>query len=119
MESNSANSGFTRIALDDLAQQALQKDPGTSGRVTVPVVSYPGFKLLVVAMKKGSTWAQHSTAGRISVQTLTGEIKLRAMGQDFNLSSGNLMALDSNIVHDLAAMDDSTFLLTVSKPGEG
>lgn len=67
-------------------------------------------------MDASSRWSEHSTAGRISIQVLRGRISVRALGNIFELPTGHLLALDSNVVHDVEAKEESMFLLTVAKP---
>ncbi len=102
-------------SLVGLAEKALAMDVGDNGRVSVPVISLPGLKVVVLAIKKNAKWAEHSTAGRITVQPLRGHIQIRAAGTLHDLPAGHLLALDSNVVHDVEALEDSAFLLTVSK----
>ncbi len=59
---------------------------------------------------------QHSTAARISVQTLAGHIRLRLPDRTVELPAGGLLALDRCVSHDVEAEEDSAFLLTLSWP---
>jgi quercetin dioxygenase-like cupin family protein len=51
------------------------------------------------------------------VQTVRGHIRVRALGRTFDLPTGGLLALDQNVSHDLEALEDSAFLLTIAWPG--
>ena len=62
---------------------------------------------------------EHKTEGRISVHVLSGHIRLRAAGRTFTLRSGGLLALDHEIPHDVEALEESAFLLTIAWPGKG
>jgi quercetin dioxygenase-like cupin family protein len=54
--------------------------------------------------------------GRISIQTLRGHIHVRALERTFNLRRGSLLALDHDVAHDVKAVRDSAFLLTIAWP---
>ncbi len=84
-------------------------------RITRPLVSFPNLKIVLVSMPAGSAWAEHSTSGRISVQCLRGHIRLRTAREAFDLPAGGLAALESNVPHDVEALQASVLLLTVAK----
>jgi quercetin dioxygenase-like cupin family protein len=80
------------------------------------LVNWPNLKIIIVAMPAGLSWPQHSTPGRISVQVLNGRIRMKALEQTFELGGGKVLALESSIIHDVEALEDSEFLLTIAKP---
>ena len=59
-----------------------------------------------------------SAAGRISVQCVAGHMRMHVGGQAFDLPAGHLLALDRALSHDVEALEDSAFLLTISWPME-
>ena len=61
---------------------------------------------------------EHKTAARISVQTLTGHIRLRLPDRTVELPAGQLLVLDQCVPHDVEAEEDSAFLLTLSWHGQ-
>ena len=62
---------------------------------------------------------EHKAEGRISVQVLSGHIRLRASGRTFSLRPGGLLAIDQGVSHDVEALEESAFLLTIAWPGRG
>jgi quercetin dioxygenase-like cupin family protein len=87
----------------------------TKERLTRPLVGFPNLKVVLVSMASGSQWPEHSTTGRISVHCLRGHIRLRTPEETLELITGGLAALESNIRHDVEAVEASVFLLTVAK----
>lgn len=61
---------------------------------------------------------EHTAAGRISVHSLYGRIRLHMPEQVVDLPAGRLLALDHCVPHDVEASEDSAFLLTLSWPEE-
>jgi quercetin dioxygenase-like cupin family protein len=61
----------------------------------------------------------HKTEGRISVHVLSGHIQLKASGRTFSLRPGGVLALDHGIPHEIEALQESAFLLTIAWPGRG
>ncbi len=84
-------------------------------RITRPLAGFPNLKLVLIAMPAGTRWNEHSTPGRISVQCLHGVIRMHALGDSFDLAPGQVFALESNIKHDVEALEESVFLLTVAR----
>ncbi len=113
------NPGGPQHAIVDLAAELAgiaAKDHGDSGKLTHPLVRLPGLRVALVSMKAGARWAEHCTPGRITVQPLTGQIRMRWHNQDATLTAGRMLALASNVPHDVVAETDAAFLLTVARP---
>ena len=89
--------------------------PLSGGRATHAIVTFPNLKLFVIYMPSGSTWAEHSTPGRIAVQVLKGRIIMSVGDEQRDLAASHGVALDSNVKHDVHAIEESWFLLTVAR----
>jgi quercetin dioxygenase-like cupin family protein len=71
---------------------------------------------VLTAIQANTTIHEHHAAGRISVQTVEGHLHMHAGGKEFNLPSGRLLVLDRAMPHDVVALEDSAFLLTIAWP---
>jgi len=89
----------------------------STGRNARTLMKYDDFRVVLTVLRSGIRIAEHQTEGRISIQLLTGRIRLNAAGRTFDLRPGSLVALDQGEPHDLEAVDDSAFLLTIAWPG--
>jgi quercetin dioxygenase-like cupin family protein len=89
-----------------------------TGRSSRTLVKYPDLRILLIAMKANTRMHEHTAAGRVSVQTLNGHIRLHLPDGVVDLPAGNLLALDQCVTHDVEASEDSAFLLTLSWPPE-
>jgi quercetin dioxygenase-like cupin family protein len=88
-----------------------------SGRSSRTLAKYPDFRIVLVLMKPGSEMKEHHADGRISIQSIQGRVRLQLPEQAVELSGGELMCLESGIHHDVKAIEESAFLITVSWPG--
>jgi quercetin dioxygenase-like cupin family protein len=88
------------------------------GRSSKTLVKYPDLRIVLIAMKANTRMHEHTAAGRISVHTLNGHIRLHLPGWVVDLPAENLLALDQCVSHDVEAVEDSAFLLTLSWPPE-
>jgi len=52
-------------------------------------------------------------------ETVAGHIQVRAQGRTFDLPTGRLLALDKGVLHEVEALEESAFLLTIAWPGRG
>lgn len=89
-----------------------------TGRSSKTLVKYPDLRIVLIAMKANTRMHEHTAAGRISVHTLNGHIRVRLPERVVDLPAGNLLALDQCVSHDVEASEDSVFLLTLSWPPE-
>jgi quercetin dioxygenase-like cupin family protein len=89
-----------------------------TGRSSKTLVKYPDLRIVLIAMKANTRMHEHAAAGRISVHSLNGHIRLHLPEQVVDLPVGHLLALDQCVPHDVEAAEDSAFLLTLSWPRE-
>ncbi len=87
------------------------------GQNAKTLVKYDDLRLTLIALEAGAALPVHQTKGRISIQTIMGHILVRAEGRTFDLPAGTLLALDQNLPHDVEALEESAFLLTMVWPG--
>ena len=86
-----------------------------TGRSSKTLAKYPDFRIVLVCMKAGSHMNDHRAEARISIQTLEGKILLHLPDQNrIELSAGQLMTLDCAVHHDVEALAESAFLLTIA-----
>jgi quercetin dioxygenase-like cupin family protein len=87
------------------------------GQNAKTLVKYDDFRVVLIALKARARLPGHQNKGRISIQTVAGHILVRAQGRTFDLPRGTLLALDENLPHDVEALEESAFLLTIAWPG--
>jgi quercetin dioxygenase-like cupin family protein len=90
----------------------------TTGRSSKTLVKHPDLRIVLIAMKANTRMHEHTAAGRISVHSLNGHIRLHLPDRVVDLRAGHLLALDQCVPHDVEAAEDSAFLLTLSWPPE-
>ena len=88
-----------------------------NGQNARTLAKYPDLRIVLIALKAHAGMQEHSAGGRVSIHTLKGKIRVGALGRTFRLPTGGLLTLDQGIPHDVEALEDSAFLLTVSWAG--
>lgn len=103
----------------DLPQQIRelrQEHYWQSGRNSKTLAKYDDLRLVLTAIRANTTIQEHHSAGRLSVQTVEGHIRMHAGGREFDLPAGGVLVLDRAMPHDVVAVKDSAFLLTIAWP---
>jgi len=104
----------------DMARELeqLRREPERiSGQNARTLVKYDDFRIVLMTLKARARVPGHRTEGRISIQTIAGHIQVRAEGRTFDLPTGRLLTLDQGLPHDVEALEESAFLLTIAWPG--
>jgi len=89
----------------------------SSGQNAKTLVKYSDLRVVLTVLQAKARMPEHKTEGRISVHVLSGHLHLRAAGRTFSLRPGSLLALDHGMPHDVEALEESAFLLTIAWPG--
>jgi quercetin dioxygenase-like cupin family protein len=107
------------LAQFDLAEEMKnsdQKRPWTMGHFARTLFKKLDFRMVLISMDKGSILKEHHADGTISVQVLKGSIRFTAHGEAHSLQLNAILMLGASIKHEVEALEDSAFLLTVAWP---
>jgi quercetin dioxygenase-like cupin family protein len=96
--------------------EAAAKKPWQAGQYARTLFKKHDFRVVLITMERGAHMKEHHADGTISVQVLNGKIRMNVGGKPHDLAAGNLFTLGASIRHDVEAVDDSAFLLTISWP---
>jgi quercetin dioxygenase-like cupin family protein len=110
-------SPFLEFDLTAEIDQLRRETTWSTGRNARTLMKYDDFRVVLTALQANMRIPEHKTDGRISVHVLSGHIRLNASGRTFNLRPGGLVALDQGSAHDIEALEESAFLLTIAWPG--
>lgn len=121
----------TLTRLPELAEQIIRHNIGAeleklkeapswqreSGRSSETLVKYKEFRIVLVRMKTGSYMSHHRAEGPISIQAIQGKIRVHLPEDRLeDLNPGDLLTLERCLEHDVEALDESAFLLTIAWP---
>ncbi|MGI8770729.1 MAG: cupin domain-containing protein [Acidobacteriaceae bacterium] len=118
------SSGDDGNMIDDLAQfdlvreiaDAEQTKPWASGVHSRTLFKKPDLRVVLIAMEKAARMKEHHADGTLSVQVLKGQVRFGVQGRTYDLRAGNLLTLSASIKHDVEALENSAFLLSISWP---
>jgi quercetin dioxygenase-like cupin family protein len=110
-----------RLAQFDLLQEIAdseQKKPWQSGHFAKTLFKKHDLRVVLITMEKAAKMKEHHADGTISVHVLKGQIRFAVHGKPHDLKLGNLLTLGASIKHEVEALEDSAFLLTISWPSD-
>lgn len=96
----------------------LQREPRpASGQNAKTLAKHDDFRIVLITLEAQARIPDHRAEGRISVHTVRGHIRMRALERTFDLPAGSLLVLDQGLPHDVEALEDSAVLITIAWPG--
>lgn len=104
----------TEFSLDEELEVLRNSPEWLSGIARKQLIKYPDFQITLRRMKPNTRIPEHFNPGRICVQIVFGHIRMHAGGGTFDLLAGQCLVLDRAVVHDIEAIEESAFLLTVA-----
>lgn len=95
-------------------EQLRQEESYRAGdRNARTLVKETGLRVVLTVMRSGARLHEHKASGPISLQTLAGHIRLRTSDETVDLPVGQVAMLGGDITHDVEAIEESAFLLTI------
>ena len=107
------------LAHFDLAHEMAefeQHKPWPKGIHSKTLFKKKDFRVVLICMEAAARIEEHHADGTSSVLVLKGAIRYQARGQIYDLQAGSLLTLGASIGHDVEAVAESGFLLTISWP---
>ncbi|MDP4131567.1 MAG: cupin domain-containing protein [Bacteroidota bacterium] len=72
-----------------------------------------GMSIVLVALHAGAEMKTHTADGIISLQIIEGRMKFNAGDRFVELDKGEMLTLHKGIPHNVAAIEETVFLLTL------
>ncbi len=108
--------GFNLI--DELNALHQERSWLQGDRDSKTLVKQPALRVLLTALKAGARLTEHQAAGPTTIQALSGLLRVRVVEQVIDLRPGQLLALEARVRHDVEAVEESAFLLTIAWPSD-
>ncbi len=87
----------------------------TTGHRSETLAKYPDFTVVLVLMKATTVMSKHRVSGRTSISVIQGRIEVHLFEeQTLHLSAGEILMMDKGITHDVQALEECAFLLTIA-----
>lgn len=101
----------------DLASEAealMREGPWlTHGHNAKTLIKHPDFRTVLIALKAGVSFPTHKPDQCLTIQPLSGRLRIKLPGQVLEVAQGQLLALGQTEIHDVEAIEESLFLLSL------
>jgi quercetin dioxygenase-like cupin family protein len=108
------------VTVLDLSQEvaALRREPAwqQNDRNAKTFVKEADLRVVLTVLKQGAIVKEHQAPGTAVVEALSGRIRLRIADQAVDLSAGQIVVLEPNLPHDVEALEESAFAITIAWP---
>jgi quercetin dioxygenase-like cupin family protein len=101
----------------ELEQLVAEPTWEASDRNAITLVKEGDLRLTVARLKAGARMDEHRTAGVSCVQVLAGRLRVMVDGDPQELGAGELIVLGQAVPHEVTALEDAAFLLTIAMLG--
>jgi quercetin dioxygenase-like cupin family protein len=85
------------------------------GHNAITLAKYSDLRLVLTVLRAGMHMLTHEPEERLAIQVITGRLRVRTGRQRLDLATGHLMTLDRAQAHEVEAVEDAAFLLTVAR----
>jgi quercetin dioxygenase-like cupin family protein len=85
----------------------------SEGHTARTLVREEDMRIVLVVMKTGARIAEHQASDTVSIHALSGHVRLRLPDKVADVPAGRLIALGRGLRHDVEAVAESAFLLTL------
>lgn len=96
--------------IDALRASPQYREHGHAGRTLIKTAT---LRIVLVVLHRGKRLAEHSVAEPISIQVLGGRIRVDLPGCPIDQGIGRLISVSPGVPHDVEALTDAAFLLTL------
>lgn len=87
-----------------------------AGRNSRTLIKAPDLRVLLVTAKKGTIMNEHRADGSVTILAVAGAVRLKLEDTNLELKPGELLGLDRGLWHDVEALSDCVFLVTIGWP---
>jgi quercetin dioxygenase-like cupin family protein len=85
-------------------------------RNAITIVKEGDLRLTLTCLKRGARMDEHRTDGFVCLQVLEGGLRVVVDGETQHLGVGEVIVLGRGVPHEVTAVDDAAFLLTIALP---
>jgi quercetin dioxygenase-like cupin family protein len=98
--------------------RALRRDLSrtSGGRAAKTLVKADNLRVVLIALRAGTTLDPHAITGAASLHVLDGRLAVQVAGHSVAVDGGTFVVLSENLHEPVAALEDAVLLATVAWP---
>ncbi|MEX2572097.1 MAG: cupin domain-containing protein [Gemmatimonadota bacterium] len=110
------NSELLHFRFEDELARLKDPESATDRRTGRTLVKGDRLRVVLVTLGAGGRIAEHESAGRITIQPISGTIRFEAGDEVRNVATGELLSVDGGVRHAVESSGGAAFLLTIARP---
>src|SRR5215475_11730303 len=89
--------------------ERLKHEPAwhSGDRNAITLTKEPQLRVLLLAMRRGAHLHEHRASGPVTIQVVSGRVRLTVNNQVLDLKPGELAIVESAIAHEVEAVEES------------
>ncbi|HET7854097.1 MAG TPA: cupin domain-containing protein [Candidatus Methylomirabilis sp.] len=101
---------------DELARLKHEPTWLTGSRNAITLVKKGALRMVLTALRKGTKLHEHHASGSLTLQVVSGSVRFQAAERTLEMGTGEVVVLESGVKHEVEALEESAFLLTLVQP---
>lgn len=102
------------FSIDKKIDQLKKETAWINGdRNAVTLQKNSNLRIVLISLRKGSSLQEHKVDGPITLFVLSGKMSFLAGKKTVKVKTNGLIVLEKTIPHDVKALEDTTFILTI------
>ncbi len=105
----------------EIARLQSSRECLREGHTGKTLTKSPALRVVLETMKAGARMTFHETDEQVTLQVLLGQLRVwMRLGENSDLLEGGFAAIEAGELHELEALEDCAFLVTLAwPPGSG
>ncbi len=101
------------------ACRQLKADPTYQrGHIARTLARLPDLRMVLIAIQGGHEIPEHEAEDSVTIQVISGRVRLAFEGREVELGAGQLITLERGVPHSVRALEESALLLSLGWRGE-
>ena len=98
----------------------LKREPAwqSGSRNAITLTKEPSLQVVLTVLRKGTKLHEHRVSGLLTLHVLAGAMMFRTREGALRVRPGEIVVLESALEHEVEALEESAFLLTLVQPSE-
>lgn len=101
---------------DEIRELQLEVTWVRTGQNAKTLVKHPDFRIVLIVLGAGARIREHEADARLSIQCLSGHLRLSLPDRSMELHAKHMLVLDECVPHEVEALEESALLLSISWP---
>lgn len=106
-----------KLSIDE-ESDVLKNEPGwiNGDRNAITLQKNSSLRVVLISMRKGTSLKEHKVEGPITLFVSSGKIIFTAGEDKIDAGKNELIILEKTIPHNVEALEDTDFILTIIQP---